>query len=208
MAYADLPNDGGEFQSPALENLVRNLGRLPGLGRKSATRLALHLVGSESSSRELSAAIETAMRQVCHCTRCGAITETDPCRICTSERRDPSQLCIVSSPIDILPFEKGGFFQGRYFVLGKLLSPLDGVRARDLPFDRLQERLTADDVQEVIIALDASVEGETTALYIQRLCEDRELKLSRLATGIPVGGSLAYTDEVTLQRAFQFRRSF
>ncbi len=208
MGFSDQPNDGGEFQSPALENLVRNLGRLPGLGRKSATRVALHLVGAQSSAGELVAAIVTALEQVRHCSRCGAITEDDPCRICTSARRDSTQLCIVASPIDILPFEKGGFFQGRYFVLGKLLSPLDGVRARDLPFAQLEDRLSADGVKEVIVALDASVEGETTALYIQRLCEDRDLELSRLATGIPVGGALAYTDEVTLQRAFQFRRSF
>ncbi len=208
MPRGEAAGDGGEFQSPALENLVRNLGRLPGLGRKSATRIALHLVGGEAETRELVAAVETALAQVRHCSRCGAITEDDPCRICTSPRRDPTQLCVVTSPVDILPFEKGGFFQGHYFVLGRLLSPLDGIRARDLPFDRLQRRLATDGVKEVIIALDASVEGETTALYIQRLCEDRDLKLSRLATGIPVGGALAYTDEVTLQRAFQFRRSF
>ena len=117
-------------------------------------------------------------------------------------------MCIVATPVDVLPFEKAGFYRGRYFVLGGMLSPLDGVRAQDLPFDRLVGRIDADGVQEVIIALDASVEGETTALYIQRLLEGRELELSRLATGIPVGGALAYTDEVTLQRAFQFRRSF
>ncbi len=201
-------NDGGEFQSPALENLVRSLGRLPGLGRKSATRIALHLIDGGGTAEELIAAITTAVGQVRHCSRCGAITEDDPCRICTSPRRDPGLLCIVSSPVDILPFEKGGFFGGRYFVLGRLLSPLDGVRARDLPFDRLERRLEEDGVREVIIALDASVEGETTALYIQQLCGNRDLHLTRLATGIPVGGSLAYTDEVTLQRAYQFRRSF
>jgi len=201
-------NDGGEFQSPALERLVRGLSRLPGLGRKSATRIALHLVAKESPAEELVGAVEEARTQVTNCSRCGAITEPDPCRICTSERRDPSQLCIVASPVDVLPFEKAGFFRGRYFVMGGLLSPLDGVRAEDLPFDRLLERITADEVAEVVIALDASVEGETTALYIQRLLEGRELALTRLATGIPVGGALAYTDEITLQRAFQFRRSF
>ncbi len=208
MSPKDWSNDGGEFQSPALENLVRNLGRLPGLGRKSATRVALHLVDAEANTEDLVSAIQDALEHVGHCSRCGAITEADPCRICTSARRDPTQLCIVASPIDVLPFEKGGFFAGRYFVLGKLLSPLDGVRARDLPFARLHDRLVADGVTEVIIALDASVEGETTALYIQRLCEDRDLVLTRLATGIPVGGALAYTDEITLQRAFKFRRSF
>jgi len=145
---------------------------------------------------------------VTNCSNCGAITEPDPCRICNSERRDSTQLCIVSSPVDILPFEKAGFFQGRYFVLGNLLSPLDGVRASDLPFDRLSRRVSDDGVKEVIIALDSSVEGETTALYIQRMFEDLALTMTRLATGIPVGGALAYTDEVTLQRAFTGRRSF
>jgi len=201
-------NDGGEFQSPALERLVRGLSRLPGLGRKSATRVALHLVAKESPAAELAAAIAEARAQVTNCTRCGAITEPDPCRICTSERRDPTQLCVVATPVDVLPFEKAGFFRGRYFVLGGLLSPLDGVRADDLPFERLLERVDADGVGELVIALDASVEGETTALYVQRLLSGRDLRLTRLATGIPVGGALAYTDEVTLQRAFQFRRPY
>ena len=209
--YGNDRGDGGEFQSPALERLVKSLSRLPGLGRKSATRLALHLVGPDEASaaaEELVAAVTEARNQVTNCSSCGAITEADPCRICCSERRDPSQLCIVASPVDILPFEKAGFFRGRYFVLGGLLSPLDGVRAEDLPFGRLIGRLDTDGVTEVIIALDGSVEGETTALYLQRLFLGRDLRLTRLATGIPVGGALAYIDEVTLQRAFQFRRSF
>lgn len=205
-------NDGGEFQSPALERLVRSLNRLPGLGRKSATRLALHLVAKSERAalpaEELVEAIGEAREKVTNCSRCGAITEPDPCRVCTSERRDTTQICVVATPIDVLPFEKAGFYRGRYFVLGGLLSPLDGVRAQDLPFGRLQQRIEADDVREVIIALDASVEGETTALYIQRLLENHGLQLTRLATGIPVGGALAYTDEITLQRAFQFRRTF
>jgi recombination protein RecR len=203
--------DGGEFQSPALERLVKSLSRLPGLGRKSATRLALHLVGHDEAAgpaEELVAAVTEALLQVTNCSSCGAITEDDPCRICKSERRDRTQICIVATPVDILPFEKAGFFRGRYFVLGGLLSPLDGVRAEDLPFQRLGARLDTDGVKEMIIALDSSVEGETTALYLQRLFEDRDLQLTRLATGIPVGGTLAYIDEVTLQRAFQFRRSF
>lgn len=203
--------DGGEFQSPALERLVRSLSRLPGLGRKSATRVALHLLtggGAEAHAEELTTALGEARRQVRTCTRCGAITEPDPCRICSSERRDRSQLCVVASPVDVLPIEKAGFFRGRYFVLGGLLSPIDGVRAGDLPFERLLDRLQDGPVTELIIALDASVEGETTALYIQRLLSGNPLQLTRLATGIPVGGALAYTDEVTLQRAFQFRRTF
>jgi len=203
--------EGGEFQSPALERLVKSLSRLPGLGRKSATRLALHLVGRDEAAgpaEELVAAVTEARIQVTNCSSCGAITEADPCRICRSERRDGTQICIVASPVDILPFEKAGFYRGRYFVLGGLLSPLDGVRAEDLPFHRLKVRLDQDGVTEMIIALDASVEGETTALYLQRLFEDHDLRLTRLATGIPVGGALAYIDEVTLQRAFQFRRSF
>lgn len=186
---------------------MRGLSRLPGLGRKSATRIALHLVAKESPAIELVEAMEEARTQVTNCSRCGAITEPDPCRVCTSTHREVGQLCIVATAVDVLPFEKAGFYRGRYFVLGGLLSPLEGVRADDLPFDRLVRRIDEDAVTEVVIALDASVEGETTALYLQRLLEGRELELSRLATGIPVGGSLAYTDEVTLQRAYQFRRS-
>ncbi len=208
MSARNYTNDGGEFQSPALDRLVRSLSSLPGLGRKSATRIALHLIAQKASSEELLVAAAEAAEKVTNCSNCGAITEPDPCRICCSERRDPTQLCIVASPVDVLPFEKAGFFSGRYFVLGGLLSPLDGVRAGDLPFDRLAERVNRDGVTEVILALDASVEGETTALYLQRLLDGRNIKMTRLAIGIPVGGALAYTDEVTLQRAFQGRRSF
>lgn len=216
MDYGPLPaqprspaRDGGEFQSPALERLVRALSRLPGIGRKSATRIALHLLQSgNGTAGELTGAIADAEASVRHCSTCGAITEDDPCAICTSPRRDAAVLCVVASPVDLLPFEKAGFYRGRYFVLGGLLSPLDGVQARDLPFDRLRERIEADGVEELILALDASVEGETTALYIQRLLADRALRLTRLATGIPVGGALAFTDEATLERAFQYRRAF
>lgn len=207
MANSRDPHDGGEFQSPALERLVRGLSRLPGLGRKSATRIALHLVAKESPAIELVAAMDEARTQVTNCSRCGAITEPDPCRICTSVHRNADQLCVVATPLDVLPFEKAGFYRGRYFVLGGILSPLDGVRADDLPFDRLVRRIDEDGVREMVIALDASVEGETTALYIQRLLAGRDLVLSRLATGIPVGGALAYIDEITLQRAYQFRRT-
>jgi recombination protein RecR len=199
-------NPGGEFQSPALEQLVRNLQQLPGLGRKSATRIALHLLQDHDHAGRLTAAIETARAQVTQCSRCGAITEPDPCVICTSDSRDATLLCVVASPVDILPFEKAAFFRGRYFVLGGLLSPLDGVRAEDLSFTRLVRRLEEDQVREVILALDTSVEGETTALYLQRLLAGHDLQLTRLATGIPVGGALAYTDEATLQRAFLHRQ--
>ncbi len=201
-------NEGGEFQSPALERLVRSLGRLPGLGRKSATRIALHLIAQKSSAEELLQAVAEACEKVTNCTNCGAITEPDPCRICTSNRRDPTQLCIVATAVDVLPFEKAGFFLGRYFVLGGLLSPLDGVRASDLPFDHLAQRVRKDGIKEIILALDASVEGETTSLYLQQMLDIDSITMTRLATGIPVGGALAYTDEVTLQRAFQGRRSF
>jgi recombination protein RecR len=204
------PSDqGGDFQSPALERLVRALSRLPGIGRKSATRIALELLTEDTDTAEsLIESLAEARERVCNCSRCGAITETDPCSICTSLTREAALLCVVASPVDILPFEQAGFFRGRYFVLGRLLSPLDGVRVEDLPFQKLLKRLEEDNVQELILALDASVEGEATALYIQRLLESRELAITRLATGIPVGGSLVYTDSVTLQRAFQYRREF
>lgn len=204
-----LQGDGGEFQSPALEQLVRILSRLPGLGRKSATRVALHLIqnGGRVAS-DLNTAVAEALHRVSFCSNCGAITEADPCAICSSKRRDSRRLCLVASPVDILPLERAGFYRGRYFVLGGLISPLDGVQAADLPFAQLVRKIARDQVQEVILALDTSVEGETTALYIQRLLQEQDLVLSRLATGIPVGGTLAYTDEATLQRAFQHRRPF
>jgi len=200
---------GGDLPSPALERLVRLLARLPNLGRKSATRIALHLLREEAGlAQELIGAIADAAKSVRTCSRCGALTEADPCAICTSARREPALLCVVATPVGVLPLERAGFYRGRYFVLGGLLSPLDGVRAEDLPFERLRERVEADGVREAILAFDASVEGEATALYIQRLLAEHGLRLTRLATGIPVGGALAYTDEATLQRAFQFRRQF
>jgi recombination protein RecR len=201
--------DGGEFNCPALERLVRALSRLPGLGRKSATRVALHLLqNGGGQANELSLAVQAALEQVHHCSSCGAITEVDPCPICTSAQRKDELLCVVASPVDLLPFEKSGIFSGKYFVLGGLLSPLDGVNADDLPFARLLRRVEEAGVQEVILALDTSVEGETTALYVQRLLGGSQVKLSRLATGIPVGGALAYQDDATLERAFQHRRIF
>ncbi len=199
---------GGEFRSPALERLVRALARLPGLGRKSATRIALQLLrGAGDPAEELMTALAEARLHVRTCGRCGCLTEDDPCAVCSSASRDATVVCVVALPVDVLPFERAGFYRGRYFVLGGLLSPLDGVRADDLPFARLLERFDVDGVREAILAFDASVEGEATALYIQRLLADRDVRLTRLATGIPVGGSLAYTDEATLLRAFQFRRS-
>lgn len=207
--HASSSDSGGDFQSPALENLVRSLSRLPGIGRKSATRIALELLdGNGEVAENLVAAVNLARLVVRHCSNCGAITEVDPCTICTSTTRETALLCVVASPVDILPFEQAGFFRGRYFVLGRLLSPLDGVRVDDLPFARLLARLDTDGVKELILALDASVEGEATSLYIQRLLEGRDVSITRLATGIPVGGSLVYTDSVTLQRAFQYRRVF
>jgi len=207
--HARASNDGGEFQSPSLERLVRALGRLPGLGRKSATRIALELIRRDGTlPEEIAEAMAEARSRVRNCSRCGAITEADPCTICSCAGREAGLLCVTASPVDILPFEKAGFFRGRYFVLGRLLSPLDGVRVEDLPFDRLVRRVEEDGVGELILALHAGVEGEATALYIQRLFAAAELKVTRLATGIPVGGALAYTDEATLQRAFQFRRDF
>ncbi|MFO7654749.1 MAG: recombination mediator RecR [Candidatus Krumholzibacteriia bacterium] len=200
-------NGGGDFQSPALERLVRLLARLPGLGRKSATRLALELIQHPEKADHLAGAVTAARQQVRTCSACGAITEADPCAFCTSARRDPHEICVVASPVDILPIERSGVYRGRYFVLGGLLSPLDGVRTGDLPFGRLLDRVRSEGVTELILALDASVEGETTSLYIQRLLQETGVVLTRLATGIPVGGALAYTDEATLQRAFQFRRS-
>jgi recombination protein RecR len=209
MTYDALGGGGhgtqGEFQSPALERLVRSLQGLPGLGRKSATRLALHLLADRQDAEELATAMAEAAERVTHCSVCGAITEADPCTICSDPRREATLLCVVASPVDVLPFEKAAFYRGRYHVLGGLLSPLEGVRAEDLPLDRLLARIDEDQVREVILALDTSVEGETTALYIQRLLEGRPVGISRLATGIPVGGALAYTDEATLQRAFQHR---
>ncbi len=192
--------------SARLERVVKLFARFPGIGQKSATRMALYLLSAGGKEcHQLSEALLEMASHVKNCERCGAICEGTLCDLCLDPRRDGAQLCVVEQPTDIFSLERAAVFRGLYHVLGGLLSPLDGVKPDDLRLDQLQERVRAEPVEEVVLALPGSVEGEATALFVARLLKDSGVKTSRLATGIPVGGQLDFVDDVTLGRAFAGR---
>jgi recombination protein RecR len=193
--------------SPRLEHLVKLFSRFPGIGRKSATRMALHVLARpQEEAMELAESLREVTRRVRSCEQCGAISEEASCELCRDPQRQAALLCVVEQPTDIFSLEKAAVFRGRYHVLGGLLSPLDGVEASDLRLASLRRRVEEEGVKEVVLALPGSVEGEATALYVARLLAESGATTSRLATGIPVGGQLEYVDEVTLERAFSGRR--
>lgn len=196
----------GSFGSPRLERLVKRLGRLPGIGSKSAARIALHLLHADhEESQELIAALEDVKRHVRPCVRCGSIAEEEFCAICRDVRRQGHELCVVSQATDVFTMERAAVFRGRYHVLGGLLSPLDGIRPQDLRLAELSDRVAEEGISEVVLALSASVEGEATALFIGQQLAAHNVRVTRLATGIPVGGHLEFVDDVTLGRAFSAR---
>lgn len=191
----------------SLTRLIVLLSRLPGVGRKSATRMALKLVGSpEAACRELARAIVDAKTRTRDCSVCGGLTEEDPCGICRDARRDETLICVVERGSDILALERTGRFRGRYHVLGGVLSPLDGVGPEDLRLDRLVERVRAGEVREVIVALNPTAEGEATSLYVAKLLGPVDVRVTRIASGLPVGGELDLADELTLGTALEERR--
>lgn len=199
------------LRSPVLDRLVQAFGRLPGVGEKTALRFTLHLVGGQQAAMEaLSVALADACRRLRPCERCGNIAEAREdggaiCTICADERRDARQLCVVARVQDLMALERSGAMRGRYFVLGKLLSPLDGVGPEELPLAKLREALERPGVEEVVIATPPSVEGEATALHLARELGGR-LRVTRIASGIPHGGDLEYADPITLGRAMAGRR--
>ena len=191
----------------AIEALVGELGRLPGIGRKTARRLTYHLLkSSKDDARRLARAIERVAAEVRVCGDCGNLSDMEPCEYCRSPRRDPAQVCVVEEASDIPAIENSGNFGGMYHVLGGRLSPLDGVGPENLNIKALLRRLDTP-VREVIIATNASVEGEATATYLQRLLASAaDVTVTRLARGLPVGGDLEYADGVTIAEAFAGRR--
>jgi recombination protein RecR len=197
--------------SDPIQRLVRELARLPGVGERTATRLAFHLVRRpESQVRELAAALLDVVDKIHLCSVCANLTDRDPCSMCTDARRDQAMLCVVATPAELLAIDRAGHYTGRYHVLHGLLSPLDGVGPEDLRIVELMRRLepSAQDtarVQEVIVATSASVEGEATALYLARLIKPLGVAVSRIASGIPVGGELEYSDQATIARALAGR---
>jgi recombination protein RecR len=188
-----------------IQRLVQELARLPGIGEKSATRLAMHLIRAPRQQvRDLAQALLDATEKIGLCSVCMTLTETDPCRLCADTRREPEIICVVSQPSDVLAIERGGHFRGRYHVLHGVLSPLEGIGPDDLRIAELIRRLGTN-VSEVIIATAPTVEGESTAMYLARLVKPLGVKVSRIATGLPVGGDLEYTDQATIARALAGR---
>ena len=193
---------------PLLEQLIEALRCLPGVGPKSAQRMALHLLERDrEGGRQLSATLAAAMERIGRCRLCRNLTEQELCRICANEQRDAALLCVVESPGDVLAIEQATGYRGRYFVLLGRLSPLDGIGPADLGLDELARRLENTPPAEIIIATNPTVEGEATAYYLQRMAQKHGISVSRIAHGVPLGGELEFTDQSTIAHAFSSRRS-
>ncbi|MGZ4628794.1 MAG: recombination mediator RecR [Oryzihumus sp.] len=190
-----------------VQDLIDELGRLPGVGPKSAQRIAFHLLQADPAdvSRLVSALTEVKAK-VRFCITCGNVAQAEECRICSDPRRDAALICVVEEPKDVVAIERTREFRGRYHVLGGAISPIEGVGPDDLRIRELMTRLASGEVTEIIIATDPNLEGEATATYLARLLRPMGLRVTRLASGLPVGGDLEYADEVTLGRAFEGRR--
>jgi recombination protein RecR len=194
------------FSPPALEKLVQELSKLPGVGRKTARRLAFHLISGDRGKMEsLATSLVEAKERLVHCSRCYGISENDICGICENTGRNAESLCVVERASDILPFENSGIYKGLYFVLGGVISPLDGIKPEALHIPELMERIERENVKELILALGSSPEADSTALYIDRLLANSPCARTRLARGIPVGSDLEFIDDVTMLRAFEER---
>jgi recombination protein RecR len=190
-----------------IQDLIDELGLLPGVGPKGAQRIAFHLVSTDPADvRRLAAALLEVVERIKFCRTCGNVAQEDECRICRDPRRDPAVICVVEEPKDVAAIEKIREFRGRYHVLGGAISPIDGIGPDDLRIPQLMTRLSDETVTELILATDPNLEGEATAAYLARLVKPIGLRVTRPASGLPVGGELEYADEVTLGRAFEGRR--
>jgi len=191
-----------------VQDLIDELGQLPGIGPKGAQRIAFHLLTTNPEDvRRLATALIEVTEKVKFCRTCGNVAENDECKICMDVRRDPSVLCVVEEPKDVAAIEKIREFRGRYHVLGGAISPMDGIGPEDLRISELMARLRDGEINELILATDPNLEGEATATYLARLVKPLGLRVTRPASGLPVGGDLEYADEVTLGRAFEGRRT-
>jgi recombination protein RecR len=191
----------------SIASLIAALARLPGVGPRSAERIALHLVQADPAIvKQLADVILLAREKIQFCTTCGALTEKSPCPVCDDPRRDGSLVCIVERAVDILSVEKSGAFRGRFHVLGGKISPLDGVEPEDLKIADLEKRLASEPVKEIIIALGTDVEGDATSSYLAKRLTRSGLKISRIGFGLPAGSGLEFADELTLSRALEGRR--
>ncbi len=192
--------------SPLLEQLIEALRCLPGVGPKTAQRMAFQLLErGRENGKNLARILDAAMQQIKHCQRCRTFSEADLCKLCSSTHRDPSLLCIVESPIDMVAVEQIGMYRGLYFVLMGHLSPLDGIGPEDIGIKQLLTQINTGQIQEVILATNPTVEGEATAHYISELVKQHNIKVTRIAHGVPLGGELEYIDSGTLAHAFAGR---
>lgn len=184
------------------------LSRFPGIGPRSAERLALHVVQADGLwVKDLSAALVAAKEKIGFCEACGGLTERQPCSICQDPRRDASVICVVEQPVDVLSLEKSNAFHGHYHVLGGQISPVNGIGPEDLRVAELESRLDQGDVKELVIGLGSNVEGDVTSYYLAERFQGRELRITRLAHGLPVGGGLEFADELTIGRALEGRQA-
>ena len=188
-------------------SLIAALNKLPGIGPRSAERIALHLVQADSAVvKQLAGVMLHAREKIQFCTTCGALTEKSPCPICADARRDASLVCVVERAVDILSVERSGTYRGKFHVLGGNISPLDGIEPEDLRIAELEKRLTHESVKEIVIALSTDVEGDATSFYLAKRLARKGLKISRIAYGLPAGSGLEFADELTLSRALEGRR--
>lgn len=191
-----------------LARLIDELGKLPGVGPKTAQRLAYHILRTSSADAEaLAAAIRSVKSDLRYCSVCFNIAEADPCVICSSDERDAKVVCVVEEPLDVLAIERTGQYRGRYHVLHGAISPVNGVRPDDLKIPQLAERVKRGGIEELILATNPNLEGEATSMYVAQLLSAAGVRLTRLARGLPMGGDLEYADEVTVSRALEGRRA-
>jgi recombination protein RecR len=197
-----------EFYPQSLVSLIKHLSKLPGVGEKTAARLALHILrSSDEDAKALSWNILEVKEKIRFCSKCFGLCETDPCKICLNGSRDHTMLCVVEQPNDLVALEKSGAFKGLYHVLHGALSPMSGIGPDELRIKELIERIKIDEIKEVALATNTNVEGEATASYLAQVLKGYPVRVTRIATGVPVGGDLKYLDEITLRRAMERRES-
>ncbi len=196
------------YYPASIQNLIKNIARLPGIGEKTAERLALHILRApRREAEELAQSLLTIKDKVKFCSQCYALSDSELCNLCSDPARDPSILCVVEQPADMVAIEKSGAFRGRYHVLSGALSPMNGIGPENIRIRELMTRIQKDEIKEVVLATATNVEGEATASYIAQLLEKHQTKVSRIASGVPMGGDLKYVDQVTLKRAMETRHA-
>lgn len=199
----------GNVLPKSVERLINEFARLPGIGPKTASRLTFYLLRApDEQAAELAIALDSLKSSTQLCSTCFNITEEDPCQICGDEGRDRRLVCVVEEPLDIVAIERSRAFDGRYHVLHGAISPVEGIGPDDLKIAELLKRLNSEQIDEIILATNATLEGDATALYLQRKMAAMDIRITRLARGLPVGGDLEYTDEITLGRALEGRQEF